>query len=252
MQSGHNVAPPHLSDPSDSPMGESHGRLLTLAASSGPADAASLRKKKPRKVRSAWISFVGRVVAQLTGAAATVVLGVLVLHRYSVLDKAPAPVAQAGVVTAAVVRPAGQVTFAVLPFQNLTGDPGQEFLADGLTEALTADLARVDGLHVVSRTSAMRFKSERQAMTEIARQLGADLVVEGSISRAGPRVRVTAQLIDARADDHLWARHYELTVRDPLAMQAEVTKAIAADLRLAAARKAGTEPVGITKSGSLP
>jgi TolB-like protein len=87
-------------------------------------------------------------------------------------------------------------------------------------------------------------------MTEIARELGADLVVEGSVSRAGSHVRVTAQLIDARADDHLWARHYDLSERDPLTMQGEVAAAIARDLRAAAARKAGVESVGITSPGS--
>jgi TolB-like protein len=251
-----------MRDPDQAP-GADNQRRLTLARSvwaaaeeeaHAPATAApgaAPKRKKAAKVRSAWISFVGRVVAQVTGAVATVVLGVLVLHRYSVLDRQQGSANQAAAVAATVVRPAGQTTFAVLPFQNLTGDPGQEFLADGLTETLTADLARVDGLHVVSRTSAMRFKDERRTVTEIARQLGADLVVEGSISKAGSRVRVTAQLIDARADDHLWARHYDLTERDPLTMQAEVAAAIAADLRAAAARKAGTEPVGITRSGSL-
>lgn len=250
-----------MPDLSRAPGGEGAPRLVSLAgaphdergdtSAAGSAPAGSgLKKKKAGKVRSAWISFVGRVVAQVTGAVATVVLGLLVLHRYAVVDKQQASANQAGVAAAAVVRPAGQVTFAVLPFQNLTGDPRQEFLADGLTETLTADLARVDGLHIVSRTSAMRFKDERRSMTEIARELGADLVVEGSVSKAGSRVRVTAQLIDARADDHLWARHYDLSERDPLTMQGEVVAAIAHDLRAAAARKAGVESVDITRPSS--
>jgi TolB-like protein len=248
--------------PSEASGAETVPRLLALAsahreasqdpgsAPKGPA-APGLKKKKAAKVRSAWISFVGRVVAQLTGAVATVVLGVIFLHRYSVVDKQQGTANPAGAVTAAVVRPAGQVTFAVLPFQNLTGDPREEHVADGLTETVTADLASAGGLHVVSRTSAMRFKSEHRPMPEIARELGADLVVEGSISKAGSRVRVTAQLIDARADDHLWAKHYELTEHDPLTMEGEIAGAIARDLRAAAARKTGTEPVGITRSGSL-
>jgi TolB-like protein len=215
------------------------GSDLAVAGRS-PAERPGGRgnKKKVARVRSAWISFVGRVVAQVTGAVATVVLGVIVLHRYSVVDKQQGSANPAGVAGASVVRPAGQVTFAVLPFQNLTGDPHNEYLADGLTETLTADLAGAGGLHVVSRTSAMRFKAGHRAMTDIARELGADLVVEGSVSKAGRRVRVTAQLIDARADDHLWARHYDVTERDPLTMQAEVAAAIVSDLRAATASRA--------------
>jgi TolB-like protein len=250
-----------MPEPARAPGGEGVSRVLSLAGISRDAEreagavgaappAPALKKKKAGKVRSAWISFVGRVIAQLTGAVATVVLGVIFLHRYSVVDKQQGSANLAGTTQAAIARPAGQVTFAVLPFQNLTGDPREEHLADGLTETLTADLARAGGLHVVSRTSAMRFKGERRAMPEIARELGADLVVEGSISKAGPRVRVTAQLIDARADDHLWARHYDLTERDPLKMEAEVAAAIANDLRAAAARGTGAEPVGITRTGS--
>ena len=228
-----------------------HPRHLALAggvrevdgntASPRPSDGAKAKAKRRGKVRSAWISFVGRVLAQLTGAVATVVLGVIFLNRYSVVDRQQDPADASRVSGAAVSRPAGQVTFAVLPFQNLTGDPRQEYLADGLTETLTADLARAGGMHVVSRTSAMRFKDARRAMTDIARELGADLVVEGSISKAGSHVRVTAQLIDARADDHLWARHYDLTEPDPLTIQADVAAAIVGDLReLAPSGRAGS------------
>jgi len=118
-------------------------------------------------------------------------------------------------------------TLAVLPLQNLSGDAAQEYFADGMTEALTTDLARMESLHVISRTSAIQYKGAKQSLPAIARELHADAVVEGSVQRSGSRVRVTAQLIRAFDDRHLWANSYERDFRDVLALQEEVASDIA-------------------------
>ena len=120
---------------------------------------------------------------------------------------------------------------AVLPLANLSGDASQELFADGITEALITDLARVRGLDVISRTSAMQYKRTSKRLPEIARELTVDAVVQGSVTRAGDRVRVTAQLIDASTDRHLWADEYDRDVRDVLVLQRDVARAIAREVR---------------------
>ena len=95
---------------------------------------------------------------------------------------------------------------AVLPLENLSGDPAQEYFADGMTDKLITDLAKISGLRVISRTSVMQFKGERrEQLPEIAKALGVNTIVEGSVLRVGDKVRITAQLIDAPSDKHLWA-----------------------------------------------
>ncbi|HTF25167.1 MAG TPA: tetratricopeptide repeat protein [Candidatus Limnocylindria bacterium] len=118
-------------------------------------------------------------------------------------------------------------TIAVLPLLNLSGDPAQDYLADGMTEALTTDLARMESLQVISRTSAIQYKATKKSLPVIARELNADAVVEGSVQRSGNRVRVTAQLVRASDDRHLWANTYERDFPDVLALQDEVASAIA-------------------------
>ena len=117
-------------------------------------------------------------------------------------------------------------SIAVLPLENLSGDPEQEYFTDGMTEALIASLARIGSLRVISRTSAMHYKGSRKLLPEIAHELDVDAVIEGSVLRAGDGVRITAQLIDARDDRHLWAESYERDLRDILAIQSEVAQAI--------------------------
>jgi len=118
-------------------------------------------------------------------------------------------------------------SIAVLPMVNLSGEASQEYFADGITDALTTNLAKIGALRVVSRTSAMHFKASRDPLPEIARQLGVEAVVEGSVVREGDRVRITAQLIDARADRHLWAETYDRQIGDALLVQSELAEAIA-------------------------
>jgi TolB-like protein/DNA-binding winged helix-turn-helix (wHTH) protein len=119
---------------------------------------------------------------------------------------------------------------AVLPLRNLSRDPDQEYFSDGMTDELITDLAKVGRLRVISHTSVQRYKESKQSLPEIARELGVDAVIEGTVMRSGDRVRITAQLIDARTDQHLWAEEYERDFRDILNLQSEVAREIASQV----------------------
>jgi serine/threonine protein kinase/tetratricopeptide (TPR) repeat protein len=123
-------------------------------------------------------------------------------------------------------------SLAVLPLENLSGDPDQEYFADGMTEELIASLAQIGALRVISRTSVMRYKGARKPLPEIARELNVDVVVEGSVRRVGDRVRITAQLLEAATDRHLWAKSYVRDLRDVLALQGEVAQEIAQEIQV--------------------
>ena len=123
-------------------------------------------------------------------------------------------------------------SLAVLPLANLSGDPTQEYFADGMTEELITDLAPMPSLKVISRTSIMRFKHSKEALRTIAQKLGVDAIVEGSVQRADNRVRITAQLIEASTDRHLWAKSYDRDFNDVLKLQSEVARDIAQEIRL--------------------
>src|SRR6266550_1135857 len=127
----------------------------------------------------------------------------------------------------------GQIkSLAVLPLENLSRDPEQENFAEGLTEALITTLAKIGELRVVSRTSAMQYKGVHKGLKDIARELEVDVIVEGTVLRAGRRVRITAQLIDAPREAHLWAESYERDLRDVLSLQTEVAQAIARQVQV--------------------
>jgi TolB-like protein/tetratricopeptide (TPR) repeat protein len=117
-------------------------------------------------------------------------------------------------------------SIAVLPLANLSGDPRQEYFADGMTEELTATLSQISALKVISRTSAMHFKGSKKSLQEIAAALGVEGVIEGSVLKAGDRVRITAQLINAATDTHVWAQTYDRDLKDVLTLQNEVARAI--------------------------
>jgi serine/threonine protein kinase len=139
-------------------------------------------------------------------------------------------------------------SIAVLPLENLSRDPEQEYFADGMTEALITDLSKISALKVISRTSVMTYKGAKKPLPQIARELGVDGVVEGSVLRVGDRVRITAQLIHAPSDRHLWAESYERDLRDVLALQSEVARTIAEQIQAKLtpqeqARLASTRPV---------
>jgi TolB-like protein/DNA-binding winged helix-turn-helix (wHTH) protein/Flp pilus assembly protein TadD len=118
-------------------------------------------------------------------------------------------------------------SLAVLPLKNLSGDPTQEYLADGMTEALIGRLSAIHDLRVISRTSAMRFKESKLSAPEIAKTLGVDALVEGSVIREGTRIRVTAQLIRAATDDHFWSETYDREFVDTLRLEGDVAQSIA-------------------------
>jgi len=122
-------------------------------------------------------------------------------------------------------------SIAVLPLANLSGDPEQEYFADGMTEELITNLGKISALRVISRTSVMRYKKTEKPLPQIARELGVDGIVEGSVLRVGDRVRITAQLIQAEQERHLWAESYERDLRDILALQSEVARAIASEIK---------------------
>src|SRR5262245_2201363 len=120
-------------------------------------------------------------------------------------------------------------SLVVLPLENLSGDPAQEYLADGMTDALIADLSMIGALRVISRTSAMRYKGAKKSLPQIASELGVDAVVEGSVQRFGDRVSVRAQLVYAATERHLWGARYERDLGDVLWLQSEVAQAIASE-----------------------
>lgn len=153
--------------------------------------------------RSRWVALVGLAVVVALGAT-------YIRHR----NRADA------------ARPKIK-SLAVLPLKNLSGDPTQEYLADGMTDALIGRLSAIHDLRVISRTSVMRFKNPQLSVPEIAKTLGVDAIVEGSITRDGNRIRVTAQLIRAASDEHFWSETYDREMRDVLALQSDVAQSIA-------------------------
>jgi TolB-like protein/DNA-binding winged helix-turn-helix (wHTH) protein/Flp pilus assembly protein TadD len=128
--------------------------------------------------------------------------------------------------------PAGIRSLAVLPLDNLSGDASQNYFADGMTDELITDLAQISALRVISRTSVMVYKGARKPLPQIARELNVDAMVEGTVLRSGNQVRITAQLIEASTDKHLWSQSYEGELRDTLALQKRVARAIADQIRI--------------------
>src|SRR5213079_2983094 len=175
--------------------------------------------RKPPRSPTAWRESTLRLTL---GAGIVVALSLLVAFNVSgvrdrLLGKPPSPRIQ---------------SLAVLPLKNLSGDPEQDYFADGMTEQLTTNLGQISALRVISRTSAMHYKGTNKTLPEIARELHVDAVVEGSVERSGDQVRITAQLIDAPNDRHLWAKTYERDLRDVLTLQDEVAQAIANEIRI--------------------
>ena len=123
-------------------------------------------------------------------------------------------------------------SIAVLPLKNISGDAGDEFFADGMTEQLITDLARIGSLRVISRTSVMQYKDRVKSLPEIARELNVDAVIEGSVLRSGDRIRITVQLIEAATDKHLWAESYERDLRDIIALQGTLALSIASQVKV--------------------
>jgi len=123
-------------------------------------------------------------------------------------------------------------SLAVLPLESLSNDASQDYFADGMTDELISDLGQISALRVISRTSVMAYKRARKPLPQIARELNVDAVVEGTVLRSGDQVRITAQLIEASSDKHLWSQSYEGELRDTLALQNQVARAIADQIRI--------------------
>ncbi len=152
-----------------------------------------------------------------------VVVGLLLIARAALWPAGPPAASAPGVIR----------SIAVLPLDNYSGDPSQDFFAEGMTDELTTELATISQLRVISRGSAMQFKGDHRPPTpDIGKALNVDAIVEGSVMRSGDKVRITAQLIDARADKHLWARSFERSSRDVLALQGELATAIAGEINV--------------------
>ena len=132
-------------------------------------------------------------------------------------------------------------SLAVLPLDNLSGDPNQDYFADGMTDELTTELARISTLRIVSRTSVMPEKGRHRPLQQIAHDLNVDAIVEGSVARSGDRIRITAQLIDTRSDKHLWAQSFEGSAGDVLALQDNVAREIATQTKAALAFDPGAK-----------
>ena len=182
----------------------------------------------PRKLRTIPAKKKGRAYGMvIAGAvAAALLLGALF---YSLAKKREASSSQLATDTGLhVIR-----SLAVLPLDNYSGDKNQDYFAEGMTDELTTDLATISQLRVISRSSTTQFTgAQRPPTPEIAKMLNVDAVVEGSVRRSGDKVRITAQLIDARADRHLWAKSFERDSRDVLALQSELASAIASEINV--------------------
>jgi TolB-like protein/DNA-binding winged helix-turn-helix (wHTH) protein/Flp pilus assembly protein TadD len=150
--------------------------------------------------------------------ALALVLGLTILSLWLFRSRVPAPT--------------GVRSLAVLPLENLSGDVSQNYFADGMTDELITDLAQISALRVISRTSVMVYKGARKPLPQIARELNVDAVVEGTVLRSGDRVRITAQLIEASTDRHLWSQSYEGDLRDTLTLQKKVASAIADQIQI--------------------
>jgi TolB-like protein len=205
------------------------GRLL--AKDPGDREASMLRVRAELAAASGGPAPADRTKTwrRLTWAAVGVVVGLAAVYVIvRSIGSHPSSRGPDAAVTPRVIR-----SLAVLPLDNYSGDPGQDFFAEGLTDELTTDLATIGQLNVISRGSAMQFAGAHRPPTPaIAKILNVDAVVEGSVLRVGDRVRITAQLIDARADRHLWAQSFERSSRDVLALEDELASAIAQEIHV--------------------
>jgi len=158
------------------------------------------------------------------GLAAVIVLAAIFLIPWPIRE------ARNQVGTAVQSGAPEPISIAVLPLENLSRDPAKDYLADGLTEALITDLAKRPRFRVISRTSVMRYKGARKALPEIAKELNVERIVEGTILQVGDEVRITAQLINAPKDEHIWAESYRSSMADVLGLQQEMSAAIAGEI----------------------
>jgi TolB-like protein len=197
--------------------------------------AGKRSKRKAARLRSVWISFTGRIVAQFVGSAASIILGMGLIHGYKAPVQGPEkaslarePVLSQGRV-ARTIETAGRhrLSIVVLPIDDFSPAVPGDLFAPALTELVTASLAERGSLVVLSRTSASRIVKGKLTVPAIASELGVDLVLEASVTRSANRVRVVAQVIDGRSDEHLWTGRYDRQIGDILGLQGEIADQIA-------------------------
>jgi eukaryotic-like serine/threonine-protein kinase len=198
--------------------GEHEAALLYSIVHEEPLALSSLRSDIPAPVSLAISRALQKDRALRYQAAQELITE---LKKVTVLGMAPG-----------IGLPRQEKSIVVLPFENLSPDPDQEYFSDGLTEEVISDLSNIHSLRVVSRSSAMTFKRTRKKMPEIARELDVQYVLEGSVRKAGNSLRITAQLIDAATDDHLWAEKYSGVLDDVFGIQEKVSRSIVDALKL--------------------
>lgn len=195
--------------------------LLPVESAQAPADTLGGRQPQAslelptgtsRLRETTW----PRAAVAVGGLALLLVLGFFLLRRSRQSDSAVPHIS----------------SIAVLPLENLSNDPDQQYFVEGMTDEITTDLAKLPGIRVISRTSAMQYKDTHKTMPQIARELNVDAVVEGTVLRVGNRVRIRTQLIYAPADRHVWAQAYERDLKDVLTLQANLAQDIAGEIRL--------------------
>jgi TolB-like protein/DNA-binding winged helix-turn-helix (wHTH) protein/Tfp pilus assembly protein PilF len=207
------VDAPVAAQVNESAQASTAGYQEEAVTSSAPA-TTQIAKPPLEWIRSRRIWTVGLVLAILLALLAALNIGGL---RQRVLGRPVTP----------AIR-----SLAVLPLENLSGDEAQEYFADGMTDELITDLASIASLRVISRTSTTHYKGTRKTIPEIARELNVDAVVEGSVGRSANKVRIRAQLVRAAPEEHLWAESYERDLPDVLALQRDVAKAIASEIKI--------------------
>lgn len=185
-------------------------QLATLAAASTQSGLASTGSKR----------VTGYLVAILVLGVLALAVAIALTMHYSGRGNT----SQSG--------PRQSTSLVVLPLENLSGDKGQDYFADGMTDELIANLAKIRSLRVISRSTAMAYKGTRKPLSEIARELHVDAVVEGTVLREGSRIRITAELVQVSTDHHLWAETYESQIGDILALQNRVSSAIVNEIRI--------------------
>jgi TolB-like protein len=203
---------------------------ITVEATTIELQHSTLSMKSVKTDRAQPTKWLRRALPWfITGAAVTTVVFLASIIAFKLGRLSEKQVGKR--ISLPIVKPIKAIV--VLPFENLSGDSEQEYFVDGITDALSAELGKIKALRVISRTSAMHYKDTDKVIPEIAKELDVDAVIEGSVLKAGNDVRVTAQLVDGRTDAHLWSDNYTGTLTNILALQSQVTLAIAREIEVA-------------------
>jgi TolB-like protein/DNA-binding winged helix-turn-helix (wHTH) protein/Tfp pilus assembly protein PilF len=200
-------------DSAEGPTG--NASVVPLLSKSGKLKGVSVEKTK----RSRWLVLPRLAFFLITIAVIAAVSSQIAVHYARSVDSSKP-------------KSDRSTSLVVLPLENLSGDKDQDYFADGMTDDLIANLAKIRSLRVISRSTAMAYKGTRKPLSQIARELNVDAVVEGTVLRAGDRVRITAELVQVATDHHLWAETYESTLGDVLALQNHVSSAIVDEIRI--------------------